>query len=265
MQDKLRNLIDTTDVFLLDMDGTIYLDSTPIGDMVATLDKIRRAGKKIVYFTNNSSKTVEEYRAKLTKIGFWRDEDIIYTSGMASIWYLRKYHESNSVYLLGTDALKRSYIDSGINLVDDDAEVAVLAYDTSLTFAKIRRFNEVLVKGARYISTHPDLVCPTDDIFMPDVGSFIKMFEASSNRTPEVIIGKPYTYMGEMILDQLGVDASRVTMVGDRLYTDVKFGLNCHFNSVLVLSGETTMEDYRESGIEATLVLDSLNDVAEYL
>ncbi|MBR7159469.1 MAG: HAD-IIA family hydrolase [Clostridia bacterium] len=265
MRDDLQNLIANTDVFLLDMDGTIYLDSTPIGDMVSTLDSIRRAGKKIVYFTNNSSKTVDEYRDKLTRIGFWRDEDIIYTSGMASIWYLRKYHADSRVYLLGTDALKRSYVDSGILLVEDDADVAVLAYDTSLTFAKIKRFNEMLVKGARYISTHPDLVCPTDDIFMPDVGSFIKMFEASSGRTPEVIIGKPFTYMGEMILDQLAVETSRVTMVGDRLYTDVKFGLNCGFNSVLVLSGETTMEDYRESGIEATLVLDSLNDVAKYL
>ena len=107
------------------------------------------------------------------------------------------------------------------------------------------------------------MVCPTDGISMPDVGSFIKMFEGTSNRLPEVIIGKSYGHMGEMLEENFSTDRDKITMVGDRIYTDIKFGINCGFNSILVMSGETTEEIYKQSGVEPTLILDSLNDVAD--
>ncbi len=261
----IKEIINKTKVFLLDMDGTIYLDSTPIGDMINTLDKLRKAGKKIVYFTNNSSKTVSEYQNKLNNIGFWREGDEVYSSGTSAIWYLRKHHKNKRVYLLGTDELIKSFKDSGVIIDDKNPEIALLAYDTTIDFSKIKLFNEFLVKGATYIATHPDMVCPSKDISMPDVGSFIKMFEGSSGRLPEVIIGKPYGFMGEILEENFAIDRDKITMVGDRIYTDIKFGINCGFNSILVLSGETTKEIYKQSGVEPTLVLDSLNDVAELL
>ncbi len=264
MDKKLvKKIVDKTEVFLLDMDGTIYLDSTPIGDMINTLKSIRKAGKKIVYFTNNSSKTISEYENKLKTIGFWEDGDEVYSSGIAAIWYLKKYYANKKVYLLGTDALIKTFKENGILIDNENPEIAVLAYDTTIDFSKIKLFNEFLVKGATYIATHPDMVCPTKDIFMPDVGSFIKMFEGSSGRVPEIIIGKPYGHMGEMLEENFATDRDKITMVGDRIYTDIKFGLTCGFNSILVMSGETTMEIYKQSGVEPTLILDSLNDVAD--
>lgn len=260
---KVKEIIDKTEVFLLDMDGTIYLDSTPIGDMINTLKKLRKAGKKIVYFTNNSSKTVDEYEKKLKKIGFWEENDEVYSSGVAAIWYLKKYCAGKRVYLLGTDALIKTFKENGIIIDDVNPEIAMLAYDTTIDFPKMKLFNEFLVKGAKYIATHPDMVCPTDGISMPDVGSFIKMFEGTSNRLPEVIIGKPYGHMGEMLEENFSTDRDKITMVGDRIYTDIKFGINCGFNSILVMSGETTEEIYKQSGVEPTLILDSLNDVAD--
>ncbi len=262
---KVREIVDKTEVFLLDMDGTIYLDSTPIGDMINTLKKLRNAGKKIVYFTNNSSKTVDEYQKKLKKIGFWEDGDEVYSSGVAAIWYLKKYCAGKRVYLLGTDALIKTFKENGFTIDEVNPEIAMLAYDTTIDFPKMKLFNEFLVKGAIYIATHPDMVCPTDGISMPDVGSFIKMFEGSSGRVPEIIIGKPYGFMGEMLEENFNVERDKITMVGDRIYTDIKFGINCGFNSVLVLSGETTKEIYEQSGVEPTLILNSLNDVADLL
>ncbi len=261
----IKEIVDKTKVFLLDMDGTIYLDSLPIGDMINTLKKLRNAGKKIVYFTNNSSKTVDEYENKLKKIGFWEDGDEVYSSGIAAIWYLKKYYQNKRVYLLGTDALIKNFKDNGIIIDEVNPEIAMLAYDTTIDFNKIKLFNEFLVKGAKYIATHPDMVCPTNDISMPDVGSFIKMFEGSSGRTPEIIIGKPYGYMGEMLEEKLLTNKDNITMVGDRIYTDIKFGLNCKFNTILVLSGETTKEIYKQSGVEPTIILNSLNDVSDLL
>ena len=232
-------------------------------NMINTLKKLRNAGKKIIYFTNNSSKTIKEYEDKLSKIGFLEKGDEVYSSGVAMIWYLNKYYSGKRVYVLGTNELVENCRQNGIIIDDKNPEIAVLAYDTTLTFEKIKKFNEFLVRGAKYIATHPDIVCPTADISMPDVGSFIKMFEATSGRTPEIIIGKPYAIMGELLEENFKMDRSKITMVGDRIYTDIKFGVNCGFNSILVLSGETTMEIYKESGVEPTLILDSLNDVAD--
>ena len=182
-----------------------------------------------------------------------------------SIWYLKKYHSGKRVHLMGTDALINAFIDNGIIIDNENPEVSVLAYDTSMDFKKIKLFNEFLVEGTTYIATHPDLVCPTDSISMPDVGSFIKMFEGSSNRVPDVIVGKPYDIMGEMLEENYKTEKDKITMVGDRIYTDVMFGLNCGFNSILVLSGETTKETLNESRVKPTLVLDSLNDVVEFV
>lgn len=260
-----KEIVDKSEIFLLDMDGTIYLDSKPIGDMINTLKKLRNANKKIVYFTNNSSKTIDEYVEKLKKIGFWEEGDKVYSSAVATIWYLKKYYSGKRVYLLGTNQLINDFKNSGIIIDDINPEIAVLSYDTTIDFSKIKLFNEFLVKGAKYIATHPDMVCPTADIFMPDVGSFIKMFEGSSGRIPEIIIGKPYAFMGELLEEDFSTKRDKITMVGDRIYTDIKFGINCGFNTILVLSGETNLEIYKQSGIEPTLILDSLNDVADLI
>ena len=157
----LRQMTREAEVFLLDMDGTIYLDETPIGDMKNTLQALRRAGKKLVYFTNNSSKTAEEYENKLKRIGFWEEGDFVYTSGMATAEYLKEFYPEKSVYLVGTDVLKENFRQYGIRLTEESPDVCVLAYDTTLTYEKLKKINRYLVEGATYIATHPDDVCPS--------------------------------------------------------------------------------------------------------
>lgn len=261
----IQELVSKTKYFLLDMDGTIYFDDAPIGDMANTLKSIRRAGKKIIYFTNNSSKTPEEYVNKLKRIGFYEDGDLVYTSGMATAEYLNEFYRGKKVYLVGTDALKEDFTAAGINLSEEEADVCVLAYDTTLTFEKLKKINKFIVEGAVYIATHPDAVCPSKDVFPPDVGAFIALLKVSSGREPDVICGKPYTTMGDCIKRKLNADASVITMVGDRLHTDIRFGVNNSFNSLLVLSGETTEEMLKTSPDVPSAVLPSLNDIVKYL
>jgi len=261
----INELVNKTQVFLLDMDGTIYFDSTPIGDMENTLSSLRAAGKKLVYFTNNSSKTPSEYVEKLKKIGFWRDEDMVYTSGMATAEYINEFYPGKKVYLVGTEALKNDFLGYGINLVEDEPEVCVLAYDTTLTFEKLKKINKYIVKGAVYIATHPDAVCPSKDVFPPDVGSFIALLKVSSGKEPNVICGKPYTAMGDCIKRKLSLSGEQICMVGDRLHTDIRFGVNNGFNSLLVLSGETTADMLKTSPDVPSAVLPSLNDIVKYL
>lgn len=262
----IKEMLNKIKIVLLDLDGTIYLGDKLIGDVVNTLSLLRSAGKKLVYLTNNSSRSDEEYRKKLNARGILDENDDVYTSARATIEFLNAEHKGSSVYLVGTGAVKKEFVDAGVKLTDENhAEIAVLSYDVTLDFAKIRAFDIALKRGALYVATHPDAVCPAEDYSMPDVGSFIEMFKKSSGREPDVIIGKPYNGMGKAVVSRYKVNPEEVVMVGDRLYTDMAFAVNSGFKSMLVLSGETTKEMYDQSGMDLSVVFDSVNDWAEYL
>lgn len=261
----LSDAVRQTKVFLLDMDGTVYFDETPIGDMKNTLGILRKNSKKIVFLTNNSSKTQEEYVDKLKKIGLWEEGDYVYTSAMATCEYLKRYRGGQRVYLVATDEVKKSFEEVGITLAESSPDVCVLAYDTTLTFEKLKKINKFIVEGAFYIATHPDDVCPSKDVFPPDVGSFISLLKTSSGRTPDLICGKPYPVMAEGIMKKTGVNLNEMMMVGDRLHTDILFGLNSGIHTLLVLSGETTREMLENSTTKPENVLTSLNEIVNYL
>ncbi|PWM52728.1 MAG: HAD family hydrolase [Bacillota bacterium] len=253
-----ETLLKETDAFLFDLDGTVYLDETPIGDVKGTLARLRAMHKRIVFLTNNSSKTEAEYRQKLTRIGLWGEGDLVYTSAMATAEHVAARFPHKRVYLLATDAVKEEFSRT-VPLVEEAPDVVILAYDTTLTFAKMKRFNEFLAGGAVFLATHPDAVCPTAGVSMPDVGAFLELFYTSSGRRPDLIVGKPGTAMGEGLERRLGIPRTRMCMTGDRMHTDIRFGNNCGMHTVLVLSGETTEETMKNFPDRPDLVLPDVN------
>ena len=256
-----EEVLQTTALFLLDLDGTVYIEDSPIGRMKETLARLRAMGKRLVFLTNNSSKAEWEYREKLARIGLLEGADGVYTSGMAAAEYLKEHFAGRRVFLVATRAVREEFARAGIALDDADPEVCLLAYDTELTFATIKKLDGFLRRGLPFLVTHPDDVCPTADGSMPDVGSFLAMFERSSRRTPDLIVGKPYTAMGDELTARFRVPHAQVCMVGDRLYTDIRFAANNGFSSILVLSGETTRAMLDASSERPDLVLPSLNDL----
>lgn len=253
-----ETLLKETDAFLFDLDGTVYLDETPIGDVKGTLARLRAMDKRIVFLTNNSSKTEAEYRQKLARIGLWGEGDLVYTSAMATAEHVAARFPHKRVYLLATDAVKEEFSRT-VPLVEEAPDVVILAYDTTLTFAKMKRFNEFLAGGAVFLATHPDAVCPTAGVSMPDVGAFLQLFYTSSGRRPDLIVGKPGTAMGEGLERRLGIPRARMCMTGDRMHTDIRFGNNCGMHTVLVLSGETTEETMKNFPDRPDLVLPDVN------
>lgn len=265
--EKFESVVRSAKYFLLDMDGTVYLGDELIGKMNETLDVLRNNGKKIIYLTNNSSKSRDKYVEKLSRLDLLREGDDIYTSGMAAADHLTANYPGKSVCLLGTEALKREFIARGVTLSDENADICVLAYDTELTYDKLCRFVGNLKRGATYIATHPDVNCPAEKFFVPDAGAFIQLIYASTGLKPSLIIGKPYTTMGVNLSLKYNAPPEQFIMVGDRLYTDIKFGIDCGFHTLLVLSGESTLKDVSALLDEdkPELITDSLNDVVKYL
>lgn len=258
-----EEILRSTKLFLLDLDGTVYLDDAPIGDMCKTLQTLRDMGKRLVFLTNNSSKTEEEYEKKLKAMGLFGAGDGVYTSATAAVAYLKDNYPGKRVHLLGTDALKEKFRAEGILLDDDDPQVCLLAYDVTLTFEKIRRFDRFLRNGVVFLATHPDDVCPTADGSMPDAGSFLAMFWRSSGRKPDCVIGKPFSPIAEGLSARYRVACSEMCMAGDRMHTDIRFANNNGMHSVLVLSGETTRESMKKFPDLPDLVLPDLNAILQ--
>lgn len=248
------------EVFLFDLDGTIYLGDKPIGDAIGTLHKLTEMRKKVYFLTNNSSRDKSEYVKKLTNLGYPASPEQILTSTMATVQYLTTRRQGKSVYPLGTPAFVAEIKSAGIE-VKEDADIVLLAFDTTLNYEKLWKANILLDKGREFIATHPDIVCPSDIGDMPDVGALMALLECSCGRAPGVICGKPYSPMAEIINKIVAAPKEKIVMVGDRLYTDILFGINNGYQSLLVFSGETTPEMLASSGIQPTAVLPSVNEI----
>ena len=253
-------------VYLLDMDGTIYLGDELIEGSMKFLETIKKKGKRYIFLTNNSSKNKLSYVDKLNTLGIHASEEEVFTSGEATTMYLKKQKEGAKIYLLGTKALEEEFEREGFVLEKErhkHIDYVVLGFDTTLTYEKLWAACEYVSEGVEYIATHPDFNCPLpDDKFMPDAGAMAAFIKASTGRTPKVI-GKPNREVVESIASKYGLRKDDMVMVGDRLYTDIKTGENAGITSVLVYSGETKEEDYRNSEIRASYVFNSVKDMID--
>ena len=118
----------------------------------------------------------------------------------------------------------------------------------------------LLSRDVPYIATNPDYVCPTEYGSVPDCGSFCDMIYNATKKRP-VVIGKPEPLMPILAMDHTGITKEQTVVIGDRIYTDVKSGVNAGTISVLVLSGETTVDILNESDVKPDLVLDDCSPI----
>ncbi len=258
----MADLKDIT-LFLLDMDGTVNLGYDPIDGAKEFLETLKAQGKKHIFLTNNSSKSASDYVEKMSSLGFPCESENVFTSGMAAGMFLEENKKGSKIFVCGTESLKkelRNY-DVDISETGEDADTVLLGYDTELDYKKIRIVCDLLDAGADYYATNIDMVCPIEGgRYLPDCGSFADMFEQAVKRRPR-FLGKPDRTMIDIIAKAEGVPYENIAMVGDRIYTDVKTGINAGVTSILVLSGETTMEDYKKSDVKPDYILDSVKDI----
>ena len=172
-------------LFLLDMDGTIYLSETLFDGTKDFLRYVRESGGRYLFLTNNSSRGTDAYIAKMARLGIEAFPDDFLTSADATIRYLqRRYLPDTVYYVCGTESLKNQLRLAGLHVAErlrDEISVVLLGYDTELTFEKLETCCILLNRGADYVATHPDLVCPTflnfpsgivwngESIIVPDV------------------------------------------------------------------------------------------------
>ena len=227
--------------FCLDMDGTVYLDNLWIDGAKDFLAKLAATGRKYCFMTNNSSKSA------LLNMGLVIDpEKQLITSGHATVDYLKRKYPGKRIYLFGNPMVKMEFEARGVLIDEEHPDMVVTSFCT-------------------YVATHPDFNCPTKTGFIPDIGSLSAYVEASTGRRPDKVVGKPEAEIIEYAMRTMGAKPEESCVVGDRLYTDVKSGVNNGLYGIFVLSGEAQLKDLPDSDVKPHLIFDSVKEIIPYL
>ena len=271
-------------LFLLDMDGTLYLDDRLFPGAADFLAKIRACGGKYLFLTNNSSKGVDAYVAKMTRLGVPAAPADFLTSVDALIVFLERTYgaavKKKKMYVVGTRSFCAQLAAAGFLLTetpDDDTEILILGFDRELTYRKLEDACRLLVRGGQksdarqaknalpavdYYATNPDWVCPTAFGSVPDCGSMAWMLEKATGRLPK-FIGKPEPEMALLAMAQCGCSAAETLLIGDRLYTDIACGNRAGVDTAFVLSGEGTLADLAKGQGKPTYIFENIAEVCK--
>lgn len=260
-----NDIIKNTGCFVLDMDGTIYLGGRLFDFTKDFLAAVIAAGKDYVFYTNNSSKNAQAYIDKLHGMGIDIGPEKMLISNQVIIGYMLENYPGKSVYIVGTRYLEEDFRRAGIEVVGDrSADIAVLGFDTTLTYEKLCIACDIVRDGKPILGVNPDFNCPIDGGFIPDCGSMAALVQASTGVMPE-FFGKPSRHTLEHVKKQTGYREEEITFIGDRLYTDIAVAEGTKASSILVLTGESKLSDLEMSDHRPDAVCASLAEITELL
>ncbi|KAL2245043.1 UNVERIFIED_CONTAM: Phosphoglycolate phosphatase 2 [Sesamum indicum] len=241
------NLLDSVDAFLFDCDGVIWKGDALIDGVSDTLDTLRALGKKLVFVTNNSTKSRRQYAKKFHSVGISVSEDEIFSSSFAAAMYLKVI-----------DFPKEKKVGAVVVGLDQYINYYKLQYATLCI-----RENP----GCLFIATNRDAVGHLTDLQeWPGAGCMVAAVCGSTQKEP-IVVGKPSTFLMEFLLKKFNIPTSRMCMVGDRLDTDILFGQNAGCRTLLVLSGVTDISDLQDSKnhIRPEYFADKVSDIIRFI
>lgn len=243
---------------LLDLDGTVYHGRNPVPGAPELLHRLRREGLPFLYFTNRATRSAAAVCEQIRGYGLECEAREVLTSALASA----RRVAGGRVYMIGEAGLEEALREAGCEIVDEDAEWVVMGLDRQLTYEKIDTAARLVRGGARFVATNPDKMMNTEHGIAAGNGALVAAVAAASGVEPEVI-GKPGSYMFEVALEQLGLPAEQVLMVGDNLETDILGGLEAGLRTALMLTGLARREDVERLGIEPHHVCADFEELAE--
>lgn len=250
-------------LFLLDMDGTIYLGNRLFDGTRDFLSHVKESGGRYMFLTNNSSKSVASYVEKLASLGVPAEPEDFFTSTDATIADFQN-KDYRKIYALGTASFKEQLRAAGLPVTDKreaGIDCLLMGFDTELSFQKLEDACILLLDSKiDYVATNPDWVCPTSFGYVPDCGSIAEILERASGRRPR-FIGKPEPDMILQAMKKIGAAKEETVIIGDRIYTDIMSGRNAGVDQIFVLSGEGTREDIAKYGVTPTYVMESIREL----
>lgn len=255
-------MISKYDAFIFDLDGTIYRGSSIIKNADKTINHLKSLGKKLIFISNKTTGSIQEYFEFLSNAGLNICMDDILNSTLVLKKYLSENFSGKTFYAIGEEVFIKEIIEAGLNYSERSSEIDVLlvTLDRTLDYKKLEIASRALENGARFFAANIDDTCPVDDGEVLDAGATISALEKRTHRKLENNFGKPSSFMINEITQRLAIDNSRVLLIGDRLETDIAMGNNYGIDTALVATGVKNFPNGNQH-IKPTYFLDSVYDL----
>ncbi len=261
---EFREKLDSIECIVLDLDGTIYLGNTLFQNASDLLENIKTSGRSYILYTNNSSFSPSDHLQKLSFFGLDVESDALYTSADATVEYLLNYGPGHRLCVLGTDSLIRFFEENGFIIEPDKPDALVLGSDFDFDYSRLTHGVRLLKRGVPFYATHIDPTFPIEHgQHMPDCGALAAALTAATGVKP-IAMGKPFSPMLEGLLRRAGVGAQDIAVIGDGLRTDIAFGNAHNLLNVLLLTGDTSIEQLGRSQIKPDFIAPSLQSLIKF-
>ncbi len=250
------------ETWLIDMDGVLVHEDVPIDGATEFIEALKSSGQSFMVVTNNSIFTPRDLRARLLGSGIDVPVESIWTSALATAQFLDDQRPQGSAYVVGEAGLTTALHDIGYVMTERDPDYVVLGETRTYSFESITRAIRLIEGGARFLATNPDVSGPSVHGTLPATGSVAALISTATGRKP-YFIGKPNPLMMRFALNRLDAHSETTVMIGDRMDTDVKAGLEAGLRTVLVTTGSTRPDQIETFPYRPTEVVDSIADLVD--
>ncbi len=254
-------LLQEKKAFICDMDGVIYHGNRILPHVAEFVEWLLANDKKFLFLTNSSERSPRELEMKLSRMGLTVSEDHFYTSALATASFLKSQCPGGSVYVIGEPGLTYALYEAGFSMNDVSPDYVVFGETRSLNYEKIERAVKLVQKGAKLIGTNPDLTAPAESGIIPACRALISPIEMTTGKEP-YYVGKPNPLMMRHALKKLECSREDTAIIGDRMDTDIIAGIESELDTVLVLSGVSTMENIERFPYRPKYILRDVGAIA---
>lgn len=250
------------EAFICDMDGVIYHGNTLLPNVPSFVEWLYKNDKKFLFLTNSSERSPRELSLKLKRMGLDIGEEHFYTSALATASFLATQCPGGSCYVIGEPGLVNALYDAGFMMNDYNPDYVVFGETRSITYEKIEHAVKLVQRGAKLIGTNPDLTGPTDAGIMPATRALIAPIAMATGKEP-YFVGKPNPLIMRHALKKLEVRRVNAAIIGDRMDTDIIAGIESELDTVLVLSGVTSLETIDMFPYRPKYVMSGVGDIVK--
>lgn len=247
--------------FICDMDGVIYHGNRLIPHVKEFIDWLEKNNKQFLFLTNGSGRSPRELAQKLERMGLHVSQDHFYTSAQATASFLQSQCPGGSAYVIGDPGLTYALYEAGFSMNDVNPDYVVFGGSKSINYEQIEKASRLVMNGAKLIGTNSDLVDPSEDGIIPACRALIAPIELTTGKKP-YYVGKPNPLMMRHALGVLGCHRADAILIGDRMDTDIIAGIETDIDTVLVLSGVTSMTDLDKFAYRPKYILKDVGEIA---
>lgn len=246
--------------FISDMDGVIYHGNKLLPGVPEFVEWLKKEKKKFLFLTNSSERTPRELQEKMSRLGIDLDESVFYTSALATAYFLAMQKPGGTAYIIGEAGLINAMYNAGYTMNNFNPDYVVIGETRSYSYEKIEQAVNLVLKGAKLIGTNPDLTGPAENGIVPATKALISPIELATGRHA-YFVGKPNPLMMRIALKMINCSNEETIIIGDRMDTDIIAGIESEIDTLLVLSGISTIKTVDKFPYRPSFILEGVADL----